>query len=297
MSKLNVLILGFIRPRAIEHLVETLLNQSDETCIYISLDLAKKEDPNFELNVECIKLGKRLLKKEKIHHLRISQEPLGCYQGVFQGVSWFFRNVEIGLVLEEDLLIHEDITSVSLKCMKLFQHNSKLGSISLFAPEIEGKSVVPTKLYKTSFPSSWGWITTSSKWSQFIHTFNRFEFTFFRRGGIRGFRRWQDVMKRINKGTLDTWAYRWLFTHWKKSWYTLTPFPTGFIQNNGFDELATHTNKSKKSNLAIGTLSTSFAIDDYIYDSKKVQTSLNKYILEQRFGVFGFLHSIRRNCL
>lgn len=293
---LNVLILGFLRPKNIEKLVRELLDQNPITNIFVSLDILRDSDSRYSLNRECLKVVSKLYAAGFIRSYQVSVVPLGCYRGVVNGIDWFFKEVETGLILEEDLIVHSQIVEVGLELKHLFKSDEKLGSISLFAPEVNCKDENTTRFFPCTYPSSWGWMTTHDRWNKFIHDVSRINLASISKGGINGYRRWREVQERIERGSLDSWAYRWMFTHWVNGWYNLTPFPKGFIQNMGFDELATHT-KRKDSENPRGLFATKWEIAPENIKTRKMSRKMNKLILMQTFGVGSIFDSLKRKFL
>lgn len=275
-----------------ERIVRELLKQDPNTKIFISLDTLDKNDSRFELNMRCLERAKILRETGLIVDFQVADTPLGCYRGVVSGIDWFFERVPIGLILEEDLLVHRELVKVGVKLRETFNLDANLGSISFFSSETSSNNLEITKFVKSNFPSSWGWMTISEKWRGFIHEVDHSSLLFLSKGGITGYRRWKEVIRRINEGSLDSWAYRWMFTHWERGWYTLTPFPGGFIQNMGFDELATHT-KSSPPRTPLGNLTTKWDLKNPNFIGDSINRDLDKLILRDRFGVRGVFDSIQ----
>ena len=293
---LNVLILGLLRPKNIEYLVRELLAQNPLTNIFVSLDILRDSDSRYSLNRECLKVVSKLYASGLIRSYQVSVAPLGCYRGVVNGIDWFFKEAEYGLILEEDLIVHSRIVEIGLEMKHLFKSDLNLGSISFFAPEVNCEDEDTTRFFPCAFPSSWGWMTTHERWDKFIHDANKIKLARISKGGINGYRRWKEVQERIENGSLDSWAYRWMFTHWVNGWHTLTPFPKGFIQNMGFDELATHT-KRRDSEKPKGLFAEKWELESKDIKITKMSRKIEKLILMQRFGVGSVFNSLKRKLL
>ncbi|NBR95656.1 MAG: hypothetical protein EBT55_05070 [Proteobacteria bacterium] len=76
-------------------------------------------------------------------------------------------------------------------------------------------------MFTSKFPSSWGWATWKDRWLQLERNFGApsklslFK-TGFKNGGFSGIYHWMAIMTRLETGDLDSWAYRWLLTHFKE---------------------------------------------------------------------------------
>jgi hypothetical protein len=101
---------------------------------------------------------------------------------------------------------------------------------------------------------------------------------YFNNGGLNGVRRWSSVSRNLSSGDLDSWAYRWLFTHWLKGWSTLV-LPINQIENLGFDDLATHTKSGLSQKIEVGKL------DYYQMGIADVDKFQKQVILKNTYGV------------
>ena len=67
--------------------------------------------------------------------------------------------------------------------------------------------------------------------------------SFYRKHDLGGYflkDRFNDFLRRIQSGKLNTWDFQWMVAVWRKSGLTVTP-AVNLIQNIGFGEDATHT--------------------------------------------------------
>jgi len=286
---INVLILGYLRYENIRRTVLSLKRLEKDVCIYISIDRAESE-PSFSINNRVIDVVKQLKVQGLIEDYNILTNHRGCYRGVHDGVSWFFNMVEIGLILEDDLQIHPSTLNVYSQLAERFDVDKKLGSISFYSDfMIRGLGHINTNVVfcNSDYFSSWGWATTRARWVQFEHNVQRLSsFEMIKHGGLRGYRRWRNVKGRIMDGELDSWAYRWLFTHWIKGWRTLRPYGPGFIINSGFDQLATHTSSFRDGEKReAGELQPTKNTQEFVLVENLSRKDLEKHILEYSYGI------------
>lgn len=122
---------------------------------------------------------------------------------------------------------------------------------------------------------------------QFEHNVQKLSnFEMIKHGGLRGYKRWRNVKGRIMDGELDSWAYRWLFTHWIKGWRTLRPYGPGFIINSGFDQLATHTSTYRDGEKReSGELHQIINSQKYVSVENLPRKDLENHILEYSYGI------------
>jgi hypothetical protein len=161
MSNIPALILAYSRPDGVERLIRELANQGISR-IYISIDGPATEDARtkqIQLRSQIQKLRKEFQGVD--FKIRICRSNLGSGVGVFSGIDWFFENEELGMILEDDLIIGEKLTLYFEKLLADFASSEDIGMISgtkLFQAE-EGYQW-------TTYPIVWGWATWRDRWLQ-----------------------------------------------------------------------------------------------------------------------------------
>ena len=239
IEDLPILILGYNRKDKFLRCITTLKEYGSRN-IYISLDGPKNDfdkeiqkqildfcnENQFDLNIKVKKLNKNY----------------GCRVAPIKGISWFFKENEYGVVLEDDVII-------SKKCLEIFGFslienikNDNLLSISSFN-EFTNKKV--ESLYLLPVWRSWGWASWSKKWNFHLEFSNK----------IKNLTIWQiyklmprelrsietaELIKSCQLNLMDAWDYEFNFSHIINKKKSLT---IGGINNfvYGFDESATHT--------------------------------------------------------
>jgi hypothetical protein len=142
--------------------------------IYISCDgpkdgFAESAKPLYSYISGLAKLG-------IVQEYRISNVNLGTLHGVSEGIDWFFQKVEIGIILEDDLLLEDGLLE-SLELIKKFLRNKEIISIGLAnsVPDNE-LDYIEAPFRKSKFVVSWGWITTRQNWTQRITSFQNLNY-------------------------------------------------------------------------------------------------------------------------
>lgn len=215
----------------------------------------------------------------------LSDRHLGCYLGMKTAIDWFYSLNEFGIVLEDDLSVTREGLEFCCYLLMKYRNDLRIGSISLYrAPGYDTRFSGHT-LTLSPFPSSWGWATWSERWKAFATDIeplklNLFKLPAFSHGGIFGIRRWNQVLEDLKSNSLDSWAYRWLFTHWLMGWESII-VPSNQVQNFGFDERATHT-KSGHSRTINHSLS-----------MEAVEWPLRKIYLKQKISVMSEVYNVQ----
>jgi len=93
-------------------------------------------------------------------HIRRSETNQGCKYGVFNAVSWFFDNEEMGIILEDDILPYPQFYQYCEELLKKYKDDKRIGCISGWSYFYNN----PPKEYNYTYyfshiQSSWGWAT------------------------------------------------------------------------------------------------------------------------------------------
>lgn len=173
-------------------------------------------------------------------------QNLGCGYGPAEAISWFFKHVEQGIILEDDCLAHESFFSFCEEILNKYKDNEKVSMIGGTNALLGWNAAKQSYLF-TNMGFSWGWASWRRAWkhfdysaslwktpegkervkrhlknvSYFAHFANEFDSYF------------QDVRP-------DVWDFQWLFSCFYQESYCIMP-TTNLISNIGFDDNATHT--------------------------------------------------------
>ena len=283
ITPVDVLIIGRNRFQHLQKLLESSALKKNVN-VYIFLDGGNCEEVDVAEREKLEKtqfVAKTYLSRHP-NRLFISPRKLGCYRGVTTAIDWFFQQVKCGLILEDDLLPHPEIIPLTSQALNVFEEWKNIGSISFYRT---GKKNSENRFSFSRYPSSWGWATWKDRWEEFDHKSDRkirFKpFMLYKRGGLKGLRRWCNVISRLKRNELDSWAYRWLFTFWLKNYYTVV-FPFNLIENHGFGNDATHTKvgSSKSISYEEDGHQLSWEIDNWTVDDQ-----YDEQVLRIQYGI------------
>ncbi len=242
-----IIVLAYNRPQMARAVLEKLYSLGITQC-YVSIDGAKRGNIEDIVAVEStLKVVQEISKVMKIS-VKAHSENLGCYKAVTSGIDWFFKNVEFGIILEDDLEFDRDLLIFLSQQLIKYKDQATVGSISGFRDERFKPLRNPPGQIMSRFPSSWGWATWADRWQRFEHEMNviftlKLFFALLSSNRILEFPHWAKVQRRLRKGELDSWAYRWLLSHILRQWKVLVP-SLNLVTNLGFSSEATHTKDS-----------------------------------------------------
>jgi len=170
---LPILILGYARVDTLKQTLASILNQPHGP-IYVSCD-----GPSPAYAPECAEVRNYttdLLRMGFIHNLRLSDVNEGTLSGVSKGIDWFFEQEEIGIIIEDDLVLEPrlleaaEISSSYLSDINVMSIGLHNGVPAKFISEND-------KIFRRSnFVVSWGWVTTREEWSNRLRSFHDFNF-------------------------------------------------------------------------------------------------------------------------
>lgn len=169
---------------------------------------------------------------------------LGCGCAVSSAISWFFENVEEGIILEDDCLPNQDFFRFCNEMLIKFRFDKEIMEVtgtSLFSNQ---QTFGNATYYFSEYGSIWGWATWKRAWSfydikmsdypQKISSLkNRIEKK--KDGKV-----WLGSFEKAYLGQFDTWDYQWIYTIWKNKGLCVVP-NYNLISNIGFGSDSTHT--------------------------------------------------------
>jgi hypothetical protein len=171
-------------------------------------------------------------------------ENLGCGFGVCSGISWFFEQVEEGIVLEDDCL--PDISFFPF-CNELLNKYKEDEDIYLIIGSNMQNGVKrgDASYYFSNYPITWGWASWRRAWNHFSYEIPHFHQSF-KSGDLNHvFQSFQEKSywrKKVKLGVTEKrniWDYQWWFAIWKNKGITITP-NTNLIVNLGFRNDGSH---------------------------------------------------------
>ena len=207
----------------------------------------------------------------------------GCRVAVSEGITWFFENEEMGIILEDDCLPSSSFFKLCKHLLLKYKDDKTIWHIS-------GNTVIPEKFskkYNTTYYFSifnhiWGWATWSDRWKYYdvdLKNIDNIDFLkkFFTKPKEINY--WSNIFKKIQSNDIDTWDYQWTFTCWKNNALSIVP-KINLITNIGFGKDATHT---LQTNSTLENLE-KFEINEIIdTDDIKRNIMFDKYVLRKIF--------------
>jgi len=171
-------------------------------------------------------------------------ENSGCGIAVSSALTWFFKNVEEGIILEDDCL--PDL-SFFYYCQQLLEKYKNDENIFLICGSNFQTSANKTEgsYYFSNYGNIWGWASWSRAWKNYNYDLDDLE-EVVSGGAINHVfqnknekKYWLNVLAKTKQKKMNTWDYQWFYTIWKNKGLAITP-NVNLVKNIGFYEESTH---------------------------------------------------------
>lgn len=294
-----VLFILFNRPE-LAQLVLDRIRLVRPAVLYIAIDGPRPTIDDDENSVQqCISLIDKVDWPCTVKTL-IRDHNLGCKIAVSSAIDWFFREQEMGIILEDDCL--PDITFFYY-CENLL-HKYKddyrvmhVSGCNLISERRFGND----SFFFTNVTHVWGWATWKRAWS--LYDIGMKDYAAFSKN--KGLKRivknkgsiayWKEAFDFTYCGKINTWDYQWVFSIWSNGGLSVIP-NQNLISNIGFGAGATHTiQESEQAYLPTRSIDTL----NLKYPNKiKINEEADEYIMSKIYSLPPYiLRKYRSICL
>lgn len=169
-------------------------------------------------------------------------ENLGCGKAVSQALTWFFGNVDEGIVLEDDCQPTEDFFPFCQQMLERYRTDLRIQSICGTNIFYENYSC-PDSYFFTTESGVWGWASWANRWADYSFDLVGYDTSILDkyRRNKRKYRFLSTTLDQMKRHAIDTWDYQWLLCAVKNSRLCIIP-KYNLVSNIGFGNNATHTN-------------------------------------------------------
>jgi hypothetical protein len=188
------------------------------------------------------------------------KENLGCGRGPSAAITWFFENVEEGIILEDDCLPSPQFFPFCASVLEKYRDEARVGHVGGFNCQF-GRSRGNASYYFSRYFHAWGWATWRRAWKDFdfamadypVFKVERVLQDIFDRPAVREF--WAGNFEAVRGGRDDIWDYQWVYANVKKDRLAIVP-NCNMVENIGFRADATHTSRHRGRVPPVGNLPT-----------------------------------------
>jgi hypothetical protein len=241
-----LLLLVWRRQKSLRQVIDAI-RPSSPSRLFVACD-----GPSLERKGEAEKVAatRLLIEQEVDWHCQLeylySDFNQGCRIGVSRAISWFFEQVEEGIILEDDCVPHKDFIPFCSQLLELYRDNPAVWQISGFNPLPSRLPNNKTHQYIfTSYGSIWGWATWRRCWQFYDRDLLRSWASGSIGEAVAGLEKWEKPENRLAEALqildgFDTWDYQWFFARLIHKGISIVP-TINLITNIGFTPDAAHT--------------------------------------------------------
>ena len=250
--KTPILLITFNRPQHTQRVLSAILNAEPQN-LYVFQDGPREGNDRDRLKCKEVRdVVSELTSAYAVDHQNFTlhtlrpRQNLGCGPGPQAGITWFFENVEQGIIMEDDCLPHPDFFGYCEELLERYKDNPQVQFIN---------STLYHNLWKCEGSYGFSHYMVTGAWAAWRNTWQGFDLDLdnmdawsFRRQILKMTKNraeanwWYFIVKAIqaDKSKKSYWDYQMQIHLFKNNALTIHP-AVNLISNIGFDPEGTHT--------------------------------------------------------
>ena len=173
------------------------------------------------------------------------EQNLGCKRAVSEGISWFFKHEEQGIILEDDCLPNQSFFWFCEAMLARFNEDESIMAVT--GTNITEGIKFEADYFFSNYALMWGWATWARAWRkcdlELDHWPSKDQLKHLKKLGMSSLHDrvlWRRSLNSTFNGSINTWDYQWIYSCWLSNGLTVAP-AKNLIRNIGFSREATHT--------------------------------------------------------
>jgi hypothetical protein len=244
---MNILFLVFNRPETTAKVFDAI-KEAKPSRLFISADGPRTDKTGEKEKTEAVRKITESIDWPCEVHRNYPETNLGCRKAVSSGITWFFNQVDEGIILEDDTLPDQSFFAFAEEMLKTYRDKDDVMHINGTNFQF-GNKRGDASYYFSRCPHVWGWASWRRAWKEYdvdmkdLDSFieSKKIFTLFKESRIARF--WISLFKHIKSKHVDTWDAQWTYAVMKNSGIVITP-NTNLVENIGLGAESTHTSQS-----------------------------------------------------
>lgn len=250
-----ILLLVFNRPELTKRLLKSL-EQVKPKNIFVVADGPRENNlQDFPLCQSVRDLFSNLNWECSVYRL-FRDNNLGCAKSVSDGITWFFKHNEHGIILEDDCIANPSFFPFCETLLERYKTEKNIFHISGNNFQ-DGIMRGDGDYYYSIFNHLWGWATWKRAWEHFNFDINNEMTSEFKKfvNNKKIIDYFSKQFELVKESKLDSWGFRWTYACWENKALSVLP-NQNLVSNIGFGPDATHTiqKDSSQSNLEAMTI-------------------------------------------
>jgi len=178
------------------------------------------------------------------------EKNLGCKYAVSGGISWFFENEEMGIILEDDCLPHPSFFNFCEELLEMYRHDERIGIISGDNFQFSRRRTQDS-YYFSRYAHIWGWASWRRVWKYYDvdlklwPSIKNDNWLYDSLQNETAVKYWESIFNDVFSNKIDTWDYQLNFACWLNSMINIIP-AINMISNIGFGANASRTTRKNK---------------------------------------------------
>lgn len=216
MDKIPVLVLAFNRADHVEKAMDAIREYKPER-LYLECDGPR---PHKDGEKEAVEETRKVMLSKIDWDCDVKtlfrEENWGCAKAVDDAITWFFKNEEWGVIIEDDVVVAQDFFRLCEDLLIRYEHEDRI-------MEISAQNHFPDERYFNTYFFSqefhcWGWATWARAWKKMDMKMTSWpnisiwflikKFGLFR--GLMMEHYWSGTYNHLETST--SWATRWFFS-------------------------------------------------------------------------------------
>ncbi|HSW61199.1 MAG TPA: sugar phosphate nucleotidyltransferase, partial [bacterium] len=237
------------RPWHTEQTVEALKKNelASESDLFIFSDGPKVENDE---NVKKVREYIRSVRGFKSITIFEKDKNQGLANSIISGVTEIINKYGKVIVLEDDIVTSTRFLQFMNEALDKYEGDKKIFSVSGYNVPMKCPAEYDKDVFLSYRYSSWGWATWIDRWEEADWSVQGWEEVFLDKGVNKKFQRGGEDLHYIFKaqmnGTLNSWAIRWYYSHFRKERFTVFPVKS-LVENIGFDGSGVHCGNAKNA--------------------------------------------------
>lgn len=253
--KKPILLIAFNRPEKTKIVFQEIKKYKPEE-FYFAVDGPRDLSTDDIQKCEDVKKIADMIDWDCEIHTLFQKENLGVDPGMETAISWFFDNVEDGIILEDDCLPQQSFFKFSEILLDKYKNDPKVFMICGTNFQ-DGENRGTGSYYFSNYPT-WGYAMWKRSWKNFDSKLN--SFPVFKKNkeihlvlqDVKQIRFWMKFFEKIYNKKFNFTDSRITYSMWKNKSVCIIP-NKNLIKNIGFDADSTHAEKKDGDRLSINT--------------------------------------------
>lgn len=185
--------------------------------LYVAADGARENRQDEEKKIQAV----RSFVIENIDwHCEVKtlfrDKNLGCKHAVSSAITWFFENEEQGIILEDDVVPHQDFFYFVESMLLKYQHDKRVMMIT--GTNYLGDPMLKEPYFFSEHMTIWGWGSWRRAWGKYDVDMCLWDESsaksYFRKKYFESFiwKHFRNTFDSLKNNYMDTWDIQWVFT-------------------------------------------------------------------------------------